>query len=142
MVMELRISSTILDRITAEAIASPDREICGLLLGTPDGITEARPCRNVAADPAIRFEIEPAALLAAHRAARRGGAAVIGHYHSHPSGLAEPSPRDAADAVPDGSVWLIAAAGEVTGWRAVENGALHGRFVPLRLRGAAGRATG
>lgn len=142
MAMELRISSTILDRITAEAIASPDREICGLLLGTGEAITEARSCRNVAADPSIRFEIDPAALLAAHRAARRGGAAVIGHYHSHPSGLAEPSPRDAADAVPDGSVWLIAVGGQVTGWRAVENGALHGRFVPLRLHGAAGRATG
>ena len=142
MAMELRISSTILDRITAEAIASPDREICGLLLGTGEAIMEARSCRNVAADPAMRFEIDPAALLAAHRAARRGGPAVIGHYHSHPSGLAEPSPRDAADAAPDGSVWLIAAGRDVTGWVAVENGTLHGRFVPLRLRRTAGRATG
>ncbi|WP_184114234.1 Mov34/MPN/PAD-1 family protein [Sphingomonas abaci] len=140
--MALRISSTILDRITAEAIASPDREICGLLLGTADAVAEARSCRNVAVDPAMRFEIDPAALLAAHRAARRGGPAVIGHYHSHPSGMPEPSPRDAADAAPDGGIWLIAAGGCVTGWRAVENGALHGRFVPLRLRRAAGRATG
>jgi len=142
MAMALRISSMILERISAEAMASPDREVCGLLLGTGDRVLEARSCRNVAADPAMRFEIDPAALLAAHRAARRGGPAVIGHYHSHPSGLAEPSPRDAADAVADGSIWLIAAGGRVTGWRAVENGALHGRFVPLRLRGAAGRATG
>ena len=132
----------ILDRIRAETITSPDREVCGLLLGTRDRITEARPCRNVAADPTVRFEIDPAALLAAHRAARCGGPAVVGHYHSHPSGLAEPSPRDAADAAPDGSIWLIAAGRQVTGWVAVANGALHGRFVPLRLRGEAGRATG
>ena len=79
------------------------------------------------------IEIDPAALIAAHRAARSGGAAVIGHYHSHPTGLAEPSPRDAADAAPDGSIWLIAGGGQVTAWRAVAAGRRHGRFDPLAL---------
>jgi proteasome lid subunit RPN8/RPN11 len=81
-----------------------------LLLGQGDRIARVVPCANVAAEPWHRFEIDPAALIAAHRAARGGGAAVIGHYHSHPTGLAEPSPRDAADAAPDGSIWLIAGA--------------------------------
>ena len=140
--MSVTISSEVLQRMLAQAAASPEAEICGLLLGGGDRIEAAEACANVATDPARAFEIDPTALFAAHRRARSGGAAVIGHYHSHPSGLAEPSPRDAADAVADGSIWLIAAGGRVTGWRAVENGALHGRFVPLRLRGAAGRATG
>jgi proteasome lid subunit RPN8/RPN11 len=134
MVTAWHISSGTLDRIVAETMASPAREVCGLLLGHPGRVEEARACRNVAADPATRFEIDPAALLAAHRAARAGGRAVIGCYHSHPSGRAEPSPRDAADAAPDGQLWLVAASTEVTAWVAKADGALHGRFAAVGLR--------
>ena len=131
--MGLRISIVDRDMILSAAAASPEREVCGLLLGA--GLTVARvvPCRNVASDPARRFEIDPAALLAAHRAARSGAPAVIGHYHSHPVGRAAPSPRDAADAAPDGSIWVIVADGVMTAWRAVRAGALHDRFDPLAI---------
>lgn len=131
--MTVTISSDTLDFIRAAAAASPDLEVCGLLLGEGDRIDGAQPCANVAAEPWHRFEIDPAALIAAHRAARAGGGGVIGHYHSHPTGLAEPSPRDAADAAPDGSIWLIAGGGRVTAWRAVAAGRRHGRFDPLTL---------
>lgn len=141
MVTGVAIARDALDRIVAETAADPGREVCGLLLGTPTLIAVALPCPNVAPDPAIRFEIDPARLLAAHRAARGGGPAVIGSYHSHPTGLAMPSPRDAADAAPDGALWLIAGAGRVNGWRAVPNGALHGRFDRVALRYADGTAT-
>jgi len=117
----------------AHAAAAAPLEACGLLLGGGGRVTEARACRNVAAEPAVRFEIEPAALLAAHRAARAGGAAVMGCYHSHPSGAARPSPRDAADAAPDGGLWLILGGGDATLWRAGETGAVHGRFDPVPL---------
>lgn len=132
--MAMMVEITIAQRndLCAQAAASRD-EVCGLLLGRGDTIDRLVPCRNVAADPAVRFEIDPTALIAAHRAARGGAPAVIGHYHSHPSGVARPSPRDAADAAPDGSIWLIVAGEEVTAWRAVGNGALHGRFDPLPL---------
>ena len=79
--MEARISSDLRDRIVIETIGSPDREVCGLLLGHGDCIHDVQPCRNIAADPASRFEIDPAQLLAAHRAARAGGPAIVGHYH-------------------------------------------------------------
>jgi desampylase len=118
-------------RLLAEAVLNPAREVCGLLFGSPDRIEAATPARNVAADPARRFEIDPAALLAAHRAMRAGGPRLVGHYHSHPTGSAEPSPRDAADAVPDGALWLIIGGGEARLWRAVEAGAVHGRFDPV-----------
>ncbi|MBZ6380136.1 Mov34/MPN/PAD-1 family protein [Sphingomonas sanguinis] len=131
--MTVTISSDTLDFIRTAAAASPDWEVCGLLLGEGDRIDGAQACANVAAEPWHRFEIDPAALIAAHRAARAGGAGVIGHYHSHPTGLAEPSPRDAADAAPDGSIWLIAGGGQVTAWRAVAAGRRHGRFDPLTL---------
>ena len=130
--MVVRISSELLHRILAEAVASPD-EICGLLFGAADAIDAAEPCRNVAADVATRFEIDPAALIRAHRAARAGGPQIVGCYHSHPAGDAMPSPRDAADAAPDGSLWLIVGAGEARLFRAVTDGARHGRFDAVRL---------
>src|SRR4051794_38813390 len=114
----IAISMRLRDDLRAAAAASDD-EVCGLLLGRHGRVERAVACRNVAATPATRFELDPVALLAAHRAARDGGPAVLGHYHSHPSGDARPSPRDAADATPDGSIWLIVAGDAVTAWRAV-----------------------
>ena len=127
------IASDLIAQILREAAASPAAEVCGLLFGSRGAIVAIRPCRNVAADPARRFELDPAALIAAHRAGRAGGPAIVGHYHSHPAGPPTPSPRDAAAAVADGSLWLIAAAGTVRGWRAVEHGAVEGRFDPVPL---------
>jgi proteasome lid subunit RPN8/RPN11 len=134
MVANVAISTELLAQIVAHAQQSPFAEVCGLLFGTPDVIDALEPCTNVAAEPARRFEIDPAQLLAAHRRSRAGGPVVIGHYHSHPSGRAWPSATDAADAVADGSVWLIVAGSDVTAWRAVANGAVEGRFDPLALR--------
>jgi proteasome lid subunit RPN8/RPN11 len=139
MAMTLEISIAHRTAILAHAAGSVD-EVCGLLLGRGDRVQRVEPCANVAADPACRFEIDPARLIAAHRAARAGGPAVVGHYHSHPSGDPRPSPRDAADAAPDGSLWVLVAGGVITAWRAVADGVLHGRFdpVPLALPGCAG----
>ncbi len=120
--MSVTISSDLLRQLVAEAEVSPDAEICGLLFGGDGRIEAAEACANVAADPARTFEIDPKALFAAHRQARNGGAAVIGHYHSHPSGLPVPSPRDAAQAMGDGAVWVILGSGEARAWRSVDVG--------------------
>ena len=130
--MTLTIAIADHDELCRRAAASRN-EVCGLLLGNGLRVERLLACRNVAADPAVRFEIDPAALIGAHRAARNGGPAVIGHYHSHPSGDARPSPRDAADAAPDGSIWIVVAGDTVTAWRAVAAGAWHGRFDPLPI---------
>lgn len=125
--MTPRLSSETLIDLFAAANASPDAEICGLLLGEGAKIT-ALAATNVAADPSRFFEINPAALIAAHRATRAGGPAILGHYHSHPTGDPDPSARDAADAVPDGSLWLILTRNRARLWRAVPHGSRHGRF--------------
>ncbi len=127
------IASDLADWLAAQAAASPAEEVCGLLFGGPARIASATACRNVAAETARRFEIDPVALLAAHRAARAGGRAVIGCWHSHPSGGATPSLRDAADAAPDGALWLIATASELRAWRAGPTGEVGGRFDPVAL---------
>ncbi len=119
--MMLEISSAALDAIRAEAAASPGVEVCGLLLGEGTRVVEVQACRNVADDPATSFEIDPAQLIAAHRASRGGGPGVIGHYHSHPNGKAEPSARDGAVAR-GGEVWLIAGGGQVSAWLALNGG--------------------
>ena len=117
----MEISREALDAIRRDAAASPEAEVCGLLLGEGMRVKEARSCRNVAAEPATSFEIDPRALIVAHKAARAGGPAVIGHYHSHPSGKAEPSVRDAA-AARGGEVWVIVAGDEVEAWLATTGG--------------------
>ncbi|MBX9729819.1 MAG: M67 family metallopeptidase [Sphingomonas sp.] len=127
------ISRSMLERLLAEAAQSPSQEICGLLFGDDAAISAATTCRNVAADPSMAFEIDPAALFAAHKAMRAGGPKVIGHYHSHPTGLAAPSAVDAAAAM-GGELWLIIAGGDATLWRATNDGAWLERFdrVPIR----------
>lgn len=131
--MAIAISRTLLDQI--QAIAAADRaEVCGLLLGATGRIEAIAPAANVAPDPARHFELDPAALIAAHRAARAGRAQIIGHYHSHPSGVAMPSATDAACAAPDGSLWLIVAGGDARLWVAQGDGAGGVRFAPATLR--------
>ena len=115
------ISSALIAALLAEAVAAPDREICGLLFGKLDHILGAEPARNVADDTTTRFEVDPAALLRAYKAARGGGPCLIGHYHSHPSGSAEPSACDLAAAEP-GKLWLILANGAARLWLAGING--------------------
>lgn len=131
--MTASISRVLLDRILEAARTSPNREICGLLLGRGDRIATILPTANVAADPARRFEIDPAVLIAAHRRARDGEEAVLGHYHSHPGGAVIPSSCDAVMAHADGALWLICdGAGRHGLWRA-RGGGLHDMFDPVDL---------
>jgi proteasome lid subunit RPN8/RPN11 len=117
------ISSTLLGRLLTDAKNSPDAEVCGLLFGAEGRIEGAEACANVAPEPARAFEIDPAALFAAYRRMRSGGPRPIGHYHSHPSGEAVPSARDAAQAMGDGALWLILTAREARLWRTDRVGA-------------------
>jgi desampylase len=130
--MAVIIPKSVHDQLLKLAAATPDVEVCGLLFGTPGHITAFQPTRNVAKRPETRFEIDPKALIAAHKAAREGGNAIIGHYHSHPNGLAELSETDSAMASPGEGVWLIITSGVITAWRAGRVG-LHDRFVPAML---------
>ena len=115
--MTVRIARSLLERIRTHA-ATQTTEICGLLLGGADRIDAIMPAANVAPDPSRHFELDPAVLIGAHRAARQGGPAIVGHYHSHPSGVAVPSAVDAASAAPDDSIWMIVASDGVRLWRA------------------------
>nr|WP_068864028.1 M67 family metallopeptidase [Erythrobacter dokdonensis] len=124
--MRHEVTSQALAAMRAAAAATHPREACGILLGEGGRIISARPTRNVHPTPETRFEIDPQALIDAHRAARAGGLEVVGYFHSHPAGAAAPSATDRAMAAGDGRIWAIIAGGNVTFWRDGEQG-----FAPL-----------
>lgn len=116
-------TSQALGAMRAHAAATHPYEACGILLGEGRRITAAMEARNVHPSPHTHFEIDPQALIDAHRAARGGAASeVIGYYHSHPTGEAAPSATDRACASGDGKVWAILAGEAVTFWRDGEQG--------------------
>lgn len=115
--MALTISPSAHITMLAAARNAAPHEACGLLFGTASHIETAVPTANAAPDPACHFEVDPAALIAAHRAARDGsGPHVTGYFHSHPNGLARPSATDMASAARDGRVWVIVAEDAITCW--------------------------
>jgi proteasome lid subunit RPN8/RPN11 len=132
--MQVMLSSTLHAQLLAQARAAQPLECCGLLFGTGDVIDYFEPAINVSGAPERAFEIDPVTLIAAERAMRQGGNTIIGYYHSHPNGRAEPSPRDAAAAACDGRLWLVVTDAQITAWRACRGGALLGVFDRVALQ--------
>ncbi|MFQ5348266.1 MAG: M67 family metallopeptidase, partial [Rhodothalassiaceae bacterium] len=96
-------------------------------------ILEAVETANLAAAGAPdRFEIDPRVHLRLQRDLRGSDRQIVGLFHSHPQGAAQPSAIDRAEAAYAGWVWLITAivddACETRGY--VDTGAA---FLPLRL---------
>ncbi|HKR93385.1 M67 family metallopeptidase [Novosphingobium sp.] len=115
--MVVEVTSGVLAVLRAEADRAKPNECCGLLLGQGGRIDTALPAANIADQPYRRFEIDPATLLAAHRAARQGGQQVLGYYHSHPGGHPVPSAADCEHSTGDLRIWAIIGEGQVAFWR-------------------------
>jgi desampylase len=126
--MVLRISSKLHQWLLAEAEASPDIEVCGLVIGA-DSIERLIAVKNVSDQPETSFEIDPVALFSAIRNERAGGERLLGYYHSHPAGPPKPSAHDVAQAANDDRIWLIIGEGVVNAWQ-FNNG---NSFSALRL---------
>ncbi len=127
--MVLEVTSGVMATLLEEASRAAPRECCGLLLGREGLVEQALPAANVHPEPLRHFEIDPAALIAAHRAARAGGAQLLGYYHSHPRGHPVPSATDCEHASGDARAWAIIAGGEVAFWQDGEDG-----FLALEMR--------
>jgi proteasome lid subunit RPN8/RPN11 len=123
--MTLEVTREAIEAMLQEAALASPEEVCGLLLGG-DRIEQAAAARNVAAEPERRFEIDPQALIDAHRSERGGGPGLRGYYHSHPNGVQEPSATDRDLSNGDGKVWAIVANGMVRFFRDEPDG-----FAPL-----------
>lgn len=131
--MALRLSRKHHDAMLKWADDAADHECCGLLFGRDDAIISVEQCTNVAADPARHFEVDPVALIAAHKNARAGDPPIIGYFHSHPNGLARPSATDILQASDDGRYWLIVAEGKLSAWLPMATSGLVDGFKPVSI---------
>lgn len=90
-------------------------ECCGLLAGriAADGsvsVTRTIPSPNIAASQGNdRFEVDPQVRFDLMRALQGTTEMIVGHYHSHPDQMAEPSPTDLTMAFEPDLIWLIIA---------------------------------
>jgi len=96
------------DAMLHAAQAAHPLEACGILSGRTGFIASFAETANVHPSARTQFEIDPQALIDAHRAARSGREQLLGYFHSHPGGPARPSPTDIAMAAHDGAIWAIA----------------------------------
>ena len=128
MTFRVDIAPALADALRAAANAAYPDECCGLLEGVRDGgqlhVKALHPARNLAAR-SDRFEIDPADHIAAQKIARANGRGIIGCYHSHPGGAAQPSQTDQAGAVQDDFLWAIVA-GETIGFFVYRDGGFLG----------------
>ena len=115
--MIIEVTSEALKAMQSAVDAAHPREACGILLGAGSKINRFVPTANVHLTPHTHFEIDPQALIDAHRDARCGRQEVLGYFHSHPTGDPVPSATDRAMAAGDGSVWAIYADGAVKFWQ-------------------------
>lgn len=123
-------------QIEQEARAAFPRECCGLIEGTRSGdaiqAIVLHATRNMAREP-DRFEVDPADQFRILRAARANGSEIVGCYHSHPNGRAEPSEHDRENAGEEGFVWLIAELTDGGNARLAAFIVRSGQFVPLTI---------
>jgi proteasome lid subunit RPN8/RPN11 len=106
----LLIAPPLIEAMLQAARDALPEECCGLLVGSSDGrVTRLVPAANVHETPRRFFTIDPAVQFATLRELRAagGGEEVIGHYHSHPEGPAEPSLRDLVEAVDPQALWIV-----------------------------------
>jgi proteasome lid subunit RPN8/RPN11 len=133
----IRLPQALAARISREARSSYPAEACGFLVGTSTGtevtVRRVMVAENRAARP-DRFLIDARDVFEALQSARGSGAELIGVYHSHPDGSADPSPTDLRDAWGD---WLhlivscpAGVPGEVKCWRRDA-----AAFAPVEIRG-------
>ncbi|MCH8862320.1 MAG: M67 family metallopeptidase [Proteobacteria bacterium] len=111
--MKITLTAAQLGEIEQHARRALPAEACGLIAGRIDNagdalVTALHPSENLA-EGCGSFEIDPALHMRLQRDLRGGDEEIIGVYHSHPSGLAEPSAHDARAAAYAGWVWLITA---------------------------------
>ncbi len=95
-------------RIVEADGSSGAHECCGLLIGSVDSegvvrVVDWTFASNVARHPTDSFLVEADHLMRAERQAREANLALVGAWHTHPSGSTEPSAQDRRG-LPEG--WL------------------------------------
>ena len=111
--MILQIDAKLTKRMVDAAEAAFPAEACGLIIGRGTGqlvrVTRVVPAGNLLAASEDRFELDPAVRVAVEKELREAGTKdrLVGHYHSHTDGSAEPSATDRAMAHEPELAWVI-----------------------------------
>jgi proteasome lid subunit RPN8/RPN11 len=94
----LTLASDAADELRAHAHEGAPAEVCGVLGGSfgreHSRVATVHRTDNAAATPRTAYVVDPAELYDRLRTIEDAGRDVVGFYHSHPAGPAEPSPRD------------------------------------------------
>lgn len=136
--MSLELTEQHIKQLKQEAERAFPNECCGLLIGqglNPIEVADVIIAENLA-ESSDQFLIAPQVQFDWMRKLRGTDRRIVGHYHSHPNGLAKPSSRDAAMALDRDQVWIIVptnagAAGEPKGFLSMGAGI---GFEPLPLK--------
>ena len=139
--MDVRLLQSHFDFLKKHSIACFPEEACALLIGVEeqDGrvlIDDIIQAPNVAEDKQRYFEIDPSTRIKAEKQLRGGPLKIVGVFHSHPKGEAQPSNTDARSVIETQFVWLIAALDgadcfEVNAFKPLDGAA---EFRPLTLQ--------
>ena len=138
---ELRLDNEALSAVRGHARQVWPEECCGLLLGRSAGssviVSEVRPSQNLSHARRSRYMIDSDAMVHAVLAGRRGGADLVGFYHSHPESGTAPSSIDRREAW-SGMVYLIVglAGGQGVSFGAWFSGATGENWQEMAIAGA------
>ena len=101
------------DAIVRHGYEGADEEVCGVLAGEhgeeESRVREVHRVENVAERPRIRYRMDSEELFAVVEHIEDAGLEVVGFYHSHPAGSAEPSETDREQATWPGYSYAICA---------------------------------
>ncbi|HEX6655638.1 MAG TPA: M67 family metallopeptidase, partial [Candidatus Limnocylindria bacterium] len=115
----LRLPAAIARAMLDHAQHELPNEACGLVAGDPAAgqVRTFHPARNEHASP-LRFSVDPDDLVRIIYAIEDAGMQMLGIFHSHPRGPAQPSLADVREArYPDAVHLLSGSRGELRAWR-------------------------
>ena len=115
--MVVRIKKSAYEGMIGHAESGYPYEVCGVMIGSKDLITDFRECNNLISEDSIetefksenqlskqrlrdRFELDPKSFIEADEWARKNGLEILGIYHSHPDHPSQPSETDRKIASP------------------------------------------
>lgn len=87
--------------LLGHARTNAPHECCGVLggqLGDQMTVETIQQIENTAPDPAVRYQMDPEALMTTIDRIETAGHELLGFYHSHPDGPSQPSATDRKEA--------------------------------------------
>ncbi|BDG60810.1 peptidase [Caldinitratiruptor microaerophilus] len=109
----LTVPRILYERMVAHCREEWPKEACGIMTGKGGVARRAYALRNVHAQPAIRYQIDPADQHVAMQGVLAGQEELVAIYHSHPTTVAYPSRTDVAMArYPEAAYVIVSMAGQ------------------------------